>query len=473
LDPIFTWEEAIIYYTNESYDPVHQILYTMTTETDSTSLKYDLLESLGVKRPSYLEPRRMYPPEINARQEQAFIRQQQQLQVLWTKADAPYAWSIVERNSPILDPLAEALEKKSQYYVPFLYDAEHVDWACLEPILSAVQIKRSVIMAFGVRLNQRLAVLDYLGARHDLRAMLRVAGLKQNLEMPVDRMITQACLGIARAKLIWIITDPQFPREILEQIQSDWRQIAPRSDLAAVIDQGSRLEDISRIVNIVRAALRKGTARGLGKVMRYEDPLIANLPHRTYDWDLITRNFNTVYDDIVRIAKIQDFQQRVSAYQNYYGQMQTRIDNNIPDLSSYRRFILSKRQRSEALSAYFLTLLTPSLIRDAINDCRFEVANSLHNVLFALELHHRDTGAYPAALSDLVPKYLPAVPLDPFTCKELIYRSTGKSYIAYGVGPNLTDDGGKEKWTEKIDVQTNDYAIGTPDQVPTRLWFSW
>lgn len=60
----------------------------------------------------------------------------------------------------------------------------------------------------------------------------------------------------------------------------------------------------------------------------------------------------------------------------------------------------------------------------------------------AIERHRADTGRPPASLAALVPAYLPAVPLDPFTGTPLVYAVSGTSYRLYSVDQDLKDDGG-------------------------------
>ena len=49
----------------------------------------------------------------------------------------------------------------------------------------------------------------------------------------------------------------------------------------------------------------------------------------------------------------------------------------------------------------------------------------------------------PASLQELVPQYLPDVPIDPFGGKELNYRLEGNKYVLYSCGPDEDDDGGQ------------------------------
>lgn len=49
----------------------------------------------------------------------------------------------------------------------------------------------------------------------------------------------------------------------------------------------------------------------------------------------------------------------------------------------------------------------------------------------------------PTTLEDLVPDYLSAVPLDPYSGEPLRYRPSASGYQLYSVGPDGVDDGGK------------------------------
>jgi hypothetical protein len=55
-------------------------------------------------------------------------------------------------------------------------------------------------------------------------------------------------------------------------------------------------------------------------------------------------------------------------------------------------------------------------------------------VALAAERHRRKHGHWPQSLADLVPRYLAAVPLDPFDGKPLRYRKTERGAVVYSVG---------------------------------------
>jgi hypothetical protein len=61
----------------------------------------------------------------------------------------------------------------------------------------------------------------------------------------------------------------------------------------------------------------------------------------------------------------------------------------------------------------------------------------------AAERYRLDAGRWPDRLEDLAPKYLAAVPLDPFTGKPLMLRRDEKTLVVYSIGENLKDDAGQ------------------------------
>jgi len=70
------------------------------------------------------------------------------------------------------------------------------------------------------------------------------------------------------------------------------------------------------------------------------------------------------------------------------------------------------------------------------------------------------TGKPPTTLAGLVPAWLPAVPLDPFSNRPLVYRATTNSFLLYSVGPDGKDDQG---------TPLKRGAMETGDLLPTAL----
>jgi hypothetical protein len=63
-------------------------------------------------------------------------------------------------------------------------------------------------------------------------------------------------------------------------------------------------------------------------------------------------------------------------------------------------------------------------------------------VAIAAEQYKRGRGELPSSQDVLVPKYLPAGVVDPFSGKSLLLKKNDDGYTVYSVGVNRTDDGG-------------------------------
>jgi len=72
----------------------------------------------------------------------------------------------------------------------------------------------------------------------------------------------------------------------------------------------------------------------------------------------------------------------------------------------------------------------------------------------AIQAFRDEHNRFPNRLDELVPEYLPSVPVDPFLEAPLIYRVESDAVTLYSVGPNLRDDGGKA-----FDANTNESDI--------------
>ena len=61
----------------------------------------------------------------------------------------------------------------------------------------------------------------------------------------------------------------------------------------------------------------------------------------------------------------------------------------------------------------------------------------------ALRHYKLENGSFPNRLAALAPSYLNAIPTDPFTGRDFVYRRDDSGYRLYSIGPDRTDDGGK------------------------------
>jgi hypothetical protein len=94
---------------------------------------------------------------------------------------------------------------------------------------------------------------------------------------------------------------------------------------------------------------------------------------------------------------------------------------------------------------------------------------SMVPALFALAAYRADHGAYPAELTVLVPKYLPAIPEDLFSGGPLRYKREGPGYVLYSVGPNGKDDGGLESGSRVVSLESGGVEVIDNDDIAIRV----
>lgn len=92
---------------------------------------------------------------------------------------------------------------------------------------------------------------------------------------------------------------------------------------------------------------------------------------------------------------------------------------------------------------YIAMQLTPSVDRAVVLHVRLIASLRCARAAFAAERFRMSTGALPASLDQLVPAYLPAVPLDPFANAPLRMTVHDGTTIIYAVGEDVLDDGGR------------------------------
>ena len=133
------------------------------------------------------------------------------------------------------------------------------------------------------------------------------------------------------------------------------------------------------------------------------------------------------------------------------------------DLASYRRAM--GRYREQCRKPYYANreawkeeheafrkerhgimtaMVLPALSRVASKAAEAQAGHELARAALASARYHAEKDGWPARLADLVPDYLPEVPVDPFDGKPLRMTTADGGTILYSVGLNGKDEGGRE-----------------------------
>lgn len=90
-------------------------------------------------------------------------------------------------------------------------------------------------------------------------------------------------------------------------------------------------------------------------------------------------------------------------------------------------------------------MVVPSLFALAEIVGRHEIERDSTRLAVAIERFRRQKGRLPSKLQELVPQFVPQMPVDPFSGRPLVYRSEPNEYVVYSVGWNRVDDGGADE----------------------------
>lgn len=110
------------------------------------------------------------------------------------------------------------------------------------------------------------------------------------------------------------------------------------------------------------------------------------------------------------------------------------------------------KHRDEAPS---VVVFGATLTRMFEADLKRQAGLRMTAALLAAERYRLETGKVPAGWNDLVPKYFPNIPLDPYDGKPVRWKTTPTGFILYSVWTNKIDDGGVIRRTNNGLPQTD------------------
>jgi hypothetical protein len=104
-------------------------------------------------------------------------------------------------------------------------------------------------------------------------------------------------------------------------------------------------------------------------------------------------------------------------------------------------------------------------VRDLVSAIRMAEAHLRSAVTaVAVERYRQTEGKWPAKLTDLTPRYMEAVPMDPFAARPLKYVATENGMVIYSVGEDGKDQKGKRRTAEQSFSSDRSWDRGV------RLW---
>lgn len=142
--------------------------------------------------------------------------------------------------------------------------------------------------------------------------------------------------------------------------------------------------------------------------------------------------------------------QRELDHLKYLNLMTEAAEASRVDYPDRLRRLNAIREKAEKLPFYLIgsRISVPSVLSATTRDARSIALGRIVLAALAVERFRNDTRRLPESLAELMPRYLNAVPIDPFDGKPVRYKpfaSPKRGYVVYSVGEDGKDDGGAGK----------------------------
>jgi hypothetical protein len=134
-------------------------------------------------------------------------------------------------------------------------------------------------------------------------------------------------------------------------------------------------------------------------------------------------------------------------------------------------------QKTEKDLPWTIRLMVPAQSRIAESFRRSLAELSCVRIMLAMERFRLAQGRWPASVAELIPRYLDAIPLDPYNGKPLRCRRVKDGWVIYSVARDGQDDGGnldfKGAWKPGTDIGVRLYDVARRRQPPPPNPSTW
>ncbi len=384
----------------------------------------------------------------------------------WRAEELPGVSRWLDEHAAAIDAAAGA-SKKAKYFAPLVSNAEPPMLHALLPQLGRVRRLGNVLRA---RAERRIAAGDLEGAWGDVLSIKRWARLVSREPTMIGKLVALSLEGLSREPTEHLLSSPALTAALVKRVRADLAKLDPLPSPLVAISEGERAFGLDTVQWFARGGLERidqlvGLMNTpLGKVFDQADSerradVLRRLPNPLVYWDpnVTLRVMNRYYDAAAAMADTPTAH-AAREIGDEIEQETMRMSGSLRGTLRNPAALLRAVVQPRTLVTQMMTHLTISLIMPAINAAErtkriFDAYTPLQEVAAAIA-HYRveHDGRYPPSLDAVVPGYLDAVPVDPFTGVPLRYRvdDGGRAVTIWSVGPDGRDDGGGPR-TEGVD----------------------
>ena len=404
-------------------------------------------ERLGIERPPeegryFIPLEKFVKADAKAKAADPYFERLDHLQRRpWTPKEAPEFDAWINANRAPLRLVTEATQRPN-YYSPLLPPrSDNEVLGLLGAQLPTLQC-RDIARALIGRAMRSLGNNRHSDAWQDLLTCHRLARLIAQGGTLLDILVAIAIEQSATGGEVALLASGGLDAAALRKGLADLQKLPPLPSVADPIDYFERFNYIELVLFVQRDgeaaldSLTGGSNRDAGRQRTIEK----------IDWNATLRTGIGWYDRVIvalrttdraardaQIAQIDQDMKSVAARAGKAADLETFLsaDGETP------------QERGKRLGDLLTKFFLPAFGKVTISADRHEQGHRNLLVAFALAIHRQEHGRYPETLDELAPAYLPAVPLDLFSGKALIYRPTDNGYLLYSVGVNRQDDQGR------------------------------
>lgn len=374
----------------------------------------------------------------------------------WTRDDFPDVAAMLEQNRASLDLIVEA-SLRSRYYSPLISDdglivspsqrSRYSSTLIVDeehPMLLAVRqpienSHRDAARQLAARALWKLGEGDAEGAWQDLLACHRLARLTAQSWNMISAMMAIAIDTIAAASDEGYLSSDFVSAEQARQCLHDLENLPPLPSTADIFDTGERVTLVDSVTHFIRGGTETiSVFSGDGETTHVESRRRRTMLNAMIDWDVVLRFANEWCDQSVEAMRIHDYKTRSSELQRLSNEFRTADGRPALPLLMMRSIAGDREATSREFAEFLMALLAPAVEQARLAETRAMARDRLVRIAFALTIHHRERGQYPATLNDLAPDPLDEVPLDPFTDQPFAYFPTDAGgFWIYSLGDNI------------------------------------
>jgi hypothetical protein len=403
----------------------------------------------------------------------------------WTTAEHPDMAAWLMRHEAAIDRLVEAADRP-RFWLPSSSLLDGRPAMLFEMTLEPLRHLRSLSRFVLARALLHAGEGRHAAAWRDIRAVHRLGRLSVARESGPQTIMGHlvAIALMAHAEYVTtrhLLGSPTLPPDVLAAIRRELDAGPPLPESADAL-VCERLACVDAVIWFARRVADGRLARA--RAINDANSTVLSLTLATsIDWNLVLERLNTSYDDVEAALRLPTYAERRAALDRLTAPTASARSSSSGWRATGDTLLgtCSRQYRSALIADAVESLLLPGMRGVDGDTTRCRAVTTLTRTAAALAAWRADQPAdsppYPERLDDLVPRYLPAVPIDPFTDTPLIYERRGDGYLLASVGQNGVYDGGDDmngdivggEWqeqTRKVDYPKSDLVVRMP--VPTR-----